>query len=368
MKRRLLFIYLQPSSFVREDLRILSEEYDIRPFHFGWDAKPGPLEFGAMLLRQLTWLLRELPRSDIVFGWFSDYHMVLPVLMAQAFRKPVAVSIGGFDAVSMPSLRHGIGASGWRMPLARLVLRLADLLLPVSSSLIYSKNRFAERVEEEEQGLRRLLPDLATRIEVVPTGYDPDEWPIGPLERDPIVSTVAYLDGDRVLRIKGIDLVIETARRMPEVSFNIIGVIDPESVRERFDPPSNVRLVAPVERAKLVDHYHSASVYLQLSRMEGLPNALCEAMLCGCIPVGSRVFGIPDGIGDAGYVVERPDPDEVVSAVRRALEAPGEMRLRAREHIIAHFSLERRSERLLGLLDELVRGGDLVHDGRVHAD
>src|SRR5690606_13144603 len=37
VKRRLLFVYLHPSSFVREDLRILGEEYDLVPFRFGWD-------------------------------------------------------------------------------------------------------------------------------------------------------------------------------------------------------------------------------------------------------------------------------------------------------------------------------------------
>lgn len=374
MRPRLLFIHLEPSSFVREDLRILGDAFDLVPFQFGEgppggdrlrgspsvrdplasSAKPGPAAFSAMFLEQLLWLLRELPRADGVYGWFSDYHMFLPVLAARLFRKPVAVAIGGFDAISLPSLEYGIVGSRWRWPLARAVLQMADVLLPVSPSLVFSKNRFSEWPKETEQGIRAFVPDVSTAIHVLPTGYDPDLWRMGPPDRDAVVSTVGMIDSDRTLRRKGVDLFFETARLMPDVRFLAVGVVDRAGVARRYDPPANVELLGPVPREALLDVYHASSVYFQLSRAEGLPNVLCEAMLCGCVPVGSRAFGIPEGVGAAGWVVDEPNSGDARDAVRRALEAGPERREAARAHILRHFHLERRRIDLIAVMNRLL--------------
>lgn len=351
--KRLLFIYLKPSSFVSDDLAILDEAADIRTFRFRGDKKPGPATLAAEFARQIVWLMREIPACDAVYGWFADYHMVLPLLFARLFRKPVAVAVGGFDAIALPTLEYGVFLSSWRAPLARFVLSRADVLLPVSPSLVHSTNTFSEWPDTTEQGIRVFAPGSRAEIRVTPTGYDPERWPLGPLARESIVSTVGLIDSDRTLLRKGIDLFIEAARAMPDTQFRIVGVADQEQVRTQYDAPPNVRLIPPVKRDQLIAHYHDTSVYVQLSRAEGLPNVLCEAMMCGCIPVGSRAFGIPDGIGDTGYVVDTPDLNEVIEAIRQALRAGPEQRETARKHIIDHFDRDRRSTTLRAIIEEM---------------
>lgn len=353
MRPRLLFIHLHASPFVREDIRILQDSFEVVPFHFQSDPKPGVLEFAQLMLKQLAWLIREVPRSDVIYGWFADYHMLLPVLLGRLFRKPVVVTIGGFDAVSLPELNQGVVLSRWRWPLARFVLRRASLLLPVSESLVYSRNRYSEWPNVTKQGIRAFVNRLATPIKVLPTGYDPDLWRMGPVIRGPVVTTVGLIDGDRRVLIKGIDLVFDTARRMPDVTFRVVGVVDPADLRARYDVPSNVELIEPVSREDLVSQYQAASVYLQLSRVEGLPNVLCEAMLCGCIPVGSKVFGIPEAIGEAGYLIDEPDAAHVEEALRKALTAPAVRRAAARRHIQQKYSLDRRRRELTETLAKL---------------
>lgn len=359
---RLLFIYLQPSSFVREDLEILGRKAELRTFGFGGARKPGPMALAARFARQFAWLVREIRACDGVYGWFADYHMVLPLLLARLFGKPVVVAVGGFDAIALPSLGYGVFLSSWRAPLARLVLTHADILLPVSPSLVRSTNTYSEWPSTVDQGIEVFIPESKAEIRVTPTGYDPDRWPPGPAARGRVVSTVGMIESDRTLRRKGIDLFFEAARRMPDEDFRVVGVPDPKVVRAKYDVSENVRLIPPVDRDDLVGHYHETSVYVQLSRAEGLPNVLCEAMMCGCVPVGSPVFGIPDGIGEAGFVVDAPDPDEIVAAIRRALDEAPSRREAARRHIVEHFSRDRRREALSTLVDELAawpssRGG-----------
>ncbi len=342
-----------PSSFVREDLDILGRRAELRIFRFGRDGKLGPTALAAMFVRQFAWLVREIRRCDAVYGWFADYHMVLPLLLARLFRKPVVVAVGGFDAIALPSLGYGVFLSAWRAPLARLVLTHADILLPVSPSLVHSTNTFSEWPSTVDQGIKVFAPDSRAEIRITPTGYDPGRWPIGPVQRARVVSTVGLIDSDRTLLRKGIDLFFEAARRLPDEDFRVVGVPDPDDVRSRYRVSANVRLIRPVDRDDLVSHYHQTSVYVQLSRAEGLPNVLCEAMMCGCVPVGSRVFGIPDGIGPAGYVVDTPEPDEIVRAIRQALDEAPSRREVARRHIAERFSRDRRRDALYTLLDDL---------------
>lgn len=361
MQPRLLLTYLKPNSFVRDDIELLGERYDVRLFPFELHGVESAVAKARALQRlaaeQRRWLRAEAPGAAVILSWFADYHAVLPIRIGRAVRTPTAVILGGFDSNHLPELGYGVYESRWRAPLARYALRNADLLLPVSASLIESENRFTTWLEVRRQGVRAHVPGLTTPYAVIPTGYEPKAWPMGPAERGLTVCTVGFLNSKRTLWLKGIDLLVETARHMPDVSFQVVGIPEgiQEQVKRQFAPPLNVRLFAPQPRERLPLIYGEASVYLQLSRTEGMPNVLCEAMLCGCIPVGSRVAGIPDAIGAAGEIVESPNPARIAEAIHIAFGRAPEGRQAAREHILRHFTREHRRLKLFNVLDTLQR-------------
>ncbi len=355
MKPRLLFIYLHPSPFVQDDLTLLTAHYDVRTFHFDAQRARSPGGMQRLLWQQYQWLQRELEEAALILGWFADYHMVLPVNRARRRGVPVALILGGFDCRCLKALHDGVFCSAWRAPLARYVYRHATLLLPVTAALM--EMPATAWTENRAQGVRAWVPALTTPFRVIPTGYDPEQWPLGPARRAPIVRTVAFVDSMRVLRCKGIDLLLAAARRLPDVSFEVVGVTPEmqQAIQAQYRPSPNVHLRPPVPRDALPAIYAETSVYAQLSRAEGLPNALCEAMLCGCIPVGSPVFGIPEAIGEVGFIVEEPEAEAVAAAIRAALACGPARRQQARNRIVQRFSRERRARELITTLEALRR-------------
>lgn len=71
--------------------------------------------------------------------------------------------------------------------------------------------------------------------------------------------------------------------------------------------PENVVLMKKINQDELINQFQAHEFYAQLSMFEGFPNALCEAMLCGCIPIGSSVSAIPDIIGETGFILDKKD-------------------------------------------------------------
>ncbi len=371
MRPRLLFIHLHPSSFVRDDLEIHSRDWEVRVFAFAGGASGGSLRKAASIVghfvSQSAWLLRELPHAKLVYGWFADYHLALPVLLARLWRRPAVVVLGGFDGNYLPELGYGVFHSRWRAPLARFVVRRATLLLAVTPGLVEQESRYATWPDARRNGILAHVPGLRTPIEVLPTGFDPDAWPVGPGVRARSVCTVAGIGTERTLLVKGLDLFFEVARLLPEVPFLVVGMDAGQRHRlpARYHPPDNVRFLEPIPRQDLARIYMQTSVYLQLSRTEGgLPMVLGEAMLCGCIPVASAVGGMPGTVGEAGFLVEAPHPRSIADVVRRALDQGADpdtgppARARARARICANFTREQRAERLREILAGLVgRGG-----------
>ena len=83
---------------------------------------------------------------------------------------------------------------------------------------------------------------------------------------------------------------------------------------------------------------------------------LCEAMLCGCVPVVSDVGAMPEAVAEIGAVVSHASGASVAESIRTALRLPPEARHLARQRIMSSYSRERRRRELFGLLDALLDG------------
>lgn len=112
-------------------------------------------------------------------------------------------------------------------------------------------------------------------------------------------------------------------------------------------------------KANVADWMRGMDVFITASESESFPNALLEAMACGCCVIGSNVGGIPELAthGEDGLVFDSSDKDSLVEMLRRAVEN-GELRNRLRKQAVltAHqrFSMRHTLERMETLYERLL--------------
>lgn len=67
---------------------------------------------------------------------------------------------------------------------------------------------------------------------------------------------------------------------------------------KKYHIEDRVRIVGSLPHDLIFDWYETLDIYVQPSKLEGLPRALIEAMSCAVPCIGSRVGGIPELLGD----------------------------------------------------------------------
>lgn len=83
---------------------------------------------------------------------------------------------------------------------------------------------------------------------------------------------------------------------------------------ERLKISHQVRFVGSVEHDSVYDYIRRSDLYLQVSRTEGLPRALIEAMSHGIVCIGTRVGGIPELLNDE-VLIHKNSVSELVSCI-----------------------------------------------------
>jgi len=315
------------SPFAALDARILGQRHHVETF-------------GLASLGSLPFLWRKIRTADIVIFWFVGRAAICGMIPPPRHPKVISI-IGGYEAAWVPEIQYGYAGSPLRRRLVRFVLRRSDRIVAVS--------RFS-RAE-----IYKNLGWISENVELVYNATDTDYYVPGPAEREESqILTVSRVSASTMLR-KGLDVLYATARQVPECRFTIVGPVHGrESDRLAEDAPPNVEFVGEQSGSALLQYYQQASVYFQPSRYESFGVALIEAMSCGCVPVVSPHGALPEVVGDAGYVLERLDPEHAAAVLRQALNAPPAAREQARARVVQNFDMRQRAEKLHKLIDELL--------------
>lgn len=330
----ILFIHSGFSTFVKKDYEILKKYFQIRKFHYKASKK-----LTINLLSQIEmciWLLKNIWSAKFIYIWFADYHSFLPILFAKLFHKKSFLVLGGYDVTYIPEIKYGSFSNPLRSFCAKFSMENATLNLSVSDNI-------------EREALEK-VPEA--KIKVIYTGYSKDKFLPSTNEKEKIVLTVGEGDTLQRIKLKGIDFFIDVVRAMQKYKFIIIGISN-DALKYLKDVPKNVEILERMEQYNLISFYQKAKVYAQFSMREGLPNAVCESMLCGCIPVGFNNGGIPIAIGDCGFILKERNVDAAVKLIEKAMNSPESLGKKARERIMKNFTLEKRENKIISIMEKL---------------
>jgi glycosyltransferase involved in cell wall biosynthesis/peptidoglycan/xylan/chitin deacetylase (PgdA/CDA1 family) len=214
----------------------------------------------------------------------------------------------------------------------------------------------------EERAVRSFIPEYRNPIRWMPNPVDveklePNRWQGA---RDP--NQLVYLGRFDVL-VKGIDILIEIARLLPEMKVDLYGTEDERTLpwlnKLRENLPANVHFNKPIFGIEKAQMLSRASMYLQPSRWEGFPVSVAECLY----------LGVPSMIADTldlaqlffqhnlGLVVPL-DPPRAAQQIRSSLADQAVMRQwseQGRKFAIEHFHPQAVATRHVNLYEEVIQ-------------
>jgi len=226
------------------------------------------------------------------------------------------------------------------------------------------------------QGVRRVLEaeGYTKPIEVFPLGVDVSKFrkfSCGQLKRKLALDgkfVIGYVG--RLLEIKGVFLLIELMRYLPENVHLLMVGTGPErnnlkAVASEYHLEHRVHLIGNVSYEQLPQYINCMDVGVVPSRTtkrwkEQFGRVIVEFMGCEVPVIGSNSGSIPEVFGDAGCVFRENNLQDLIDNVKTLMERPkkrGKLGKAGREKAITLYSTDIMCKRFLAMYETLVSYG-----------
>ncbi len=352
-KPRILFLYDFYTSFVKKDIDSLSKNFDVDVYHFKFKRKTGVLK---AYFFQFFYLLLTGNKYDLYITQFAGHVSLFPSVFSKFFKTKSLILVAGTDAASLPDIKYGNKQRFFQKIATSMSFRFCDFISPCHESLVEQEYTYDE-MGAPKQGYHVFYKSSRNKHHLsIPYGFNGDFFKRNhDVERKKMsFLTIGNLSVKTLFLRKGYDLIIELGRRVPNLSITLVG-----APKNYLLPnlPENIKLLPYLNHEELINVFSEHQFYFQLSLMEGFPNALCEAMLCECIPIGSNVSGIPEIINNTGFILKKrkiEDLQKIIDSIPNdsfALESLGQ---KSRQRILDNYSLTTREHLLSKLIHELI--------------
>jgi glycosyltransferase involved in cell wall biosynthesis len=206
-------------------------------------------------------------------------------------------------------------------------------------------------------------------VEVIPQfGVDEDTFhPVSSADSRRVQRSFTIGYAGRIVREKGLDLLIQALARLPAyVRLVLIGA-GPEQARlcemtSRLQVSDRVRFVSIVPSTEMPALYAQMDALVLPSRTqsnwkEQFGRVLIEAMACGVPVIGSTCGEIPRVIEDAGLIFAENDVEELLAQLTRLIEQPAlrdDLSIHGRARVLAQFSMQKIADQTVQVYRSIV--------------
>ncbi|HMB95004.1 MAG TPA: polysaccharide deacetylase family protein, partial [Tepidisphaeraceae bacterium] len=172
---------------------------------------------------------------------------------------------------------------------------------------------------------------------------------------------LVYLGRFDVL-VKGIDILIEIARLLPEMTLDLYGTEDERTLpwlnKLRENLPTNVRFNKPIFGIEKAEMLSEASMYLQPSRWEGFPVSVAECLYLGVPSMIADTLDLAQLFYQHGLGLVVPlDPPRAAQQIRSAMADEALMQQwseQGRKFAVSHFHPDAVAKKYVDLYEEVI--------------
>lgn len=297
-------------------------------------------------------------KIDIIHAHFACPGGFVAGLAKRSVKKPLVVTLHGFDILTEPSINYGDRLQKDYDDKVRTVLSSADKVL-VASKAVYDEALKAGCIRDN-------LTYVANGVDLNRFNPELDGESIRDklgIKNRPIVFTLrAFVPKN------GVEYLIKSAPEVlnvfPDAVFIIggDGLLRPslESLVNTLGLSQNVIFAGRIPYIDLPYFYSACDVFVIPSIVEAFGLVTVEAMACGKPVIGTNVGGIPDTIknGINGYLVNPKDPKSLAEKIVFLLESPSlakRMGKKGRRIAEENFDVEKRIGKILSIYSQLTK-------------
>lgn len=126
----------------------------------------------------------------------------------------------------------------------------------------------------------------------------------------------------RLITKKGIRLIHQSAKKLPNLKFTVVGT-GPESKFLLAHPLNNLVFIGKIDNHQIINYYHQATIFCSpVLYAEGFSRTLMEATACGLPVISSNLGTIPEILTPQTSILIKPTITNLTRTIKKLFNSP----------------------------------------------